>query len=241
MRTSGVPTAWCVAALGLLAQTALAQPVFFDDFDGNALLPHWGQPPASHWQHNVSNGMLNVTGLFFPSDPKSTGNYAAMSASYAPQRDFRIDVWMGWQAGDQPHRLDFLVLVRAGIVASFGYRNEDWLGPTPVILAGTSSQIRVMPAPAPAIHHFRIARVGAQYTFHLNGELFASLAGGTWEVDGMYFDFVAPNPMGPTPGRFGSFHIDRVVVVPTPASWLVLAPLSVLLGRGRQRPSSASA
>ncbi|MCH9058555.1 MAG: hypothetical protein IIB55_08000, partial [Planctomycetes bacterium] len=79
---------WPMAASG--------QTVFFDDFEGNALLPHWSQPPPSRWEYNVSNSMLNVTGLFYPSHPKSRSNFAIMGAWYAPQTDFRIDVRMGW-------------------------------------------------------------------------------------------------------------------------------------------------
>ena len=46
--------------LALFPGAAIAQTVFFDDFDGNALLPHWIQPPPSYWEYNVSSSMLNV-------------------------------------------------------------------------------------------------------------------------------------------------------------------------------------
>src|SRR5436189_2097491 len=95
----------CMLLGFLCPATALAQPVFFDDFDGDILLPHWSRPPPSEWAYNVSNSMLNVTGLFYPSSPKSQGNYAAIGTAFAPQADFRVDVWMGWEAGDDPHRL----------------------------------------------------------------------------------------------------------------------------------------
>src|SRR5436189_3712802 len=87
-----------LALLTLCPAGALAQPVFFDDFDGNALLPHWQQPPASDWAYNVSNSMLNVTGLFNPSNPDVHGNYTIMGAAFAPQADFRLDAWVGWEA-----------------------------------------------------------------------------------------------------------------------------------------------
>ena len=67
---------------------ALGQTVFFDDFDGNALLPHWSQPSPSAWEYNVSNSMLNVTDLFNPSHPESPTNFASMGAFFAPQGDF---------------------------------------------------------------------------------------------------------------------------------------------------------
>ncbi len=133
-------------------EAAPARPVFFDDFDGNALLPHWETPPASHWQYNVSNSMLNVTGLFFPSVPKFGGNYVIIGAAYAPQADFQADVWMGWEPGDPPHRLGFNVIGPQGQgVATFAYRND---GLAPDIFAGTGTVGTSAPAPAPGMHHF---------------------------------------------------------------------------------------
>lgn len=233
MRTSGVPMAWCVAALGLAAQTSTAQPVFFDDFDGNALLPHWRQPPPSHWRHNVSNGMLNVTALLFPSHPKSTGNYASMSAAYAPQTDFRMDVWMGWETGSQPHRLALSVFAGPGqgaVIASFGYRLEAWAGPDPLVYATAGGQLLNMPAPAPGIHLFTIARIGTQFRFMLNGSSFASFQdnfGSPAAGVGLFF-------LGPYPGQLGVFHVDRVQVVPAPSTLALPAGLMVVYAKRRR-------
>jgi hypothetical protein len=133
-----------IAILVLCPAPALAQPVFFDDFDGNALLPHWGLPRPEDWAYNVSNSMLNVTGLFYPSDPDFPSNGAIMGASYAPQHDFRMDVWMGWEAGARPHALNITVTgAPGGGLADFGFRDEPASGPIPVILAAcTSSRSR---------------------------------------------------------------------------------------------------
>ncbi len=221
----------CVVALAVLALfpgAAIAQTVFFDDFDGNALLPHWYQPPASHWQYNVSNSMLNVTGLLVPSNPKSPGNYTEIAALFAPQTDFQMDVWMGWEAGDDPHRLTIHVGGPFGgspIIASMGYANDG----VPIIQATATSQSAFMPAPPPGIHHFTISRTAAQFNFYFNGSPFASFHDnfGT-PAAAVWFDFV-----GPYPGALGAFHIDQIVVVPTPGSLILFLAVPFLGTRRR--------
>ena len=108
--------------LGVVAPArALAQIVFFDDFDGDELLPHWSLPDRSRWEYNVSGGMLNVTGLFYPGPMPGhpdSGNFAAMGAQFAPQGDFRVDARMGWDPGDQPHRLWVAVTGAEGSLAA---------------------------------------------------------------------------------------------------------------------------
>jgi hypothetical protein len=123
--------------------------------------------------------MLNVTGLFFPSHPHSPSNYTNLTALFAPQADFVAEVWMGWEAGQAPHRLAIDIggpFSGNPIVATFGYHFESGFGPTPVIVAGASNQAVILPAPPPGIHHFLIARAGAQFSFYLNGDPFASFA-----------------------------------------------------------------
>ena len=222
-----------MAFLALCPATALAQTVFFDDFEGNALLPHWRLPPPSDWEYNVSNSMLNVTGLLFPSHPKSSSNFTSMGALFSPQADFRMDAWMGWEAGDRPHRLGLEALGGAtgsGIIATFRYANEAWLGPTPVILAGAGGQAVVMPAPPPGIYQFTITRVRTQYEFYLDGNLFARLRGSGIAATGVGFDF-----LGPYPGQFGPFHIDRVQVVPAPGALFFALPVALTCIKRRRR------
>lgn len=59
-----------VALMVFWPALAGAQTVFFDDFTGPELLPHWSTPPAWHWDYNFNNGMLNVTDLHFPNNPQ---------------------------------------------------------------------------------------------------------------------------------------------------------------------------
>ena len=153
----------CVALVSLIlipVVRAQAQTVFFDDFDDPAL-PQWNLPDPAYWQYDVNNSMLNVTGLFFPSNPKSNVNYAGMSASFAPQGDFQMDVWMGWNDGQGPHRVEAIAQNQfGGLMAWTGYRNEGLAGPE--IFAGGGARAGFnMPAPPPGIHHFTISRTGS--------------------------------------------------------------------------------
>ena len=221
----------CVLAL-VWPMAASGQTVFFDDFEGNALLPHWLQPAPSRWEYNVGNSMLNVTALLYPSNPHAGSNYATMGALFTPQADFRMDAWMGWEAGEQPHHLGLEVRsspTGSGILAIFQYANEAWLGATPAIVASAfgSPNLLVMPAPPPGIYHFAIARVGTTFEFYFNGSLFGSLTGNNIPATGVVLDF-----LGPYPGEFAAVHIDRIRVIPAPGPALFL--LALALGWGRR-------
>jgi hypothetical protein len=221
-----------IALTALWAMPALAQPVFFDDFDGNALLPHWNQPRPSDWQYNVSNSELNITALLNPSNPKSPVNSAVMTAAYTPPLgDFAMDVWMGWD-GDpgQNYQINFSAMGTGGqLMATFGFRHA--FGQPPQIFASATRTFLVAPAPPPGMYHFTISRTAAQFEFDLEGQRFAVLSD----------DFAIPSAgigfffSTPYPGQMPPMHIDRVQVVPTPGS-LVLGPALVLwCGRRRNR------
>lgn len=216
----------CLITLMLLALypgagSALGQPaVFYDDFKGNALLPHWNQPPAWQWQYNVSNSMLNITATSHPS--KSTGMIAVIS----PQTDFQADVWMGWEAAGQPQWIDFTVFNAGSTIATFGYRNTSLI---PQIFANAPGQFVSMPAPGPGMHHVRITRTGTQMDFHFDGSQFASFSG----TSGMVADRIGFLFLAPYPGQLGSFHIDRVQIVPGPGTLFLLPTLA--LGWTRRR------
>lgn len=223
---------------GLLTLSALwsaaasAQPVFFDDFDGPDLLPHWRAPDPSHWEYDVSGGMLNVTGLFYPGIPHLGGNFAAIGASFVPQTDFRVDAWMGWEAGDDPHGIAIQMLA-AGVtaVAEFKYSDEE-PGRPPILIAGSGTEAVTAPAPPPGLYQFTIARIDAEFEFYLDGSLFARLPDRRGRLaDTVAFDFLGPNP----PAQLGAFHIDRVLVVPAPGVLLVSLSLSLACVRRTRR------
>ncbi len=211
---------WLGAALlaGAFGATASGQTVFFDDFEGNALLPHWLQPPLSRWEYNVSNSMLNVTGLFYQ-PPPSHHSEASISAAYAPQADFRVDAWMGWERGEA---LSFSVL---GTSASIAY------GDGAVLSASAGGQFAgARGVPSPGVHQFTITRTGAQYEFFLDGLLFGSVASGpTTPAEGVAFGF------GNESAGAAFFHVDRIRVVPAPAVFAIPVLGLACLSRRKQR------
>ena len=220
---------WLLALVWPMA--ASGQTVFFDDFEGSALLPHWSQPPPSHWEHTVSNSMLNVTALFSPGIPHLGSNFAGIAAEFSPQTDFRVDVWMGWEQGTQPHRLNLQVLGPGGnpIIAGVGYRNEAWSGE--VLFFSGSTQGVSFPAPAPGIYHFTIARSAAEFQFYLEGNLIATFPDtfGT-PAAGVQFFF-----LGPVSEPLGAFSIERVRVVPAPGLMWIPLPLGLACACRRTR------
>ena len=202
---------WPMAASG--------QTVFFDDFEGNALLPHWLQPPPSHWEHNVSNSMLTVTGLFYSVPPYG---FAAISAAYAPQADFRVDAWMGWERGES------LLVTVLGPSASISYSDGV------VLVAEVDGQVAgVLPLPSPGVHQFTITRTGTQFEFFFNGLLFGGVASGpTTPAEGVAFGFSEWSP-----GAAGPFYVDRVRVIPAPAVFAIPVLGLAWLSRREQRVS----
>ena len=227
----------CVLAL-VCPLSASGQTVFFDDFEGNALLPHWSQPPPSHWEHTVSNSMLNVTGLLYPGIPHFSTNYVIIGARYAPQTDFRADVWMGWDQFTPPHRLAFHVIGSQGQgIATIGYRWDGAFGPNPVIFAGGGGQAVGIPPPPPGIYHFTITRVAAEFNFYFEGDLFATFPDifGTPAaiVSLMFLGSSDPN------ATFGALHMDRIWIVPAPGSILVSTVLLAGCARRKRHPQPA--
>jgi hypothetical protein len=223
-------THWMIL-LVLIPAAAQGQVVFFDDFQGPELAPHWSAPPPEHWDYNFNNGMMNVTGLHYPSIPHSSSNWASMAAHFAPQTDFRADVWMGWGAGQPYHRLTVsLVDPQAHNLANFTYTDEPNWGPGPMLFAGTGNQSFSALAPPPGIHHFSIIRTGLQFDFLVNGAPFASFPDQFGRsLTTVFFHFTRSYP-----GMFTPLYVDRVVVVPAPGMGTVAA-LSLLTAGNRSR------
>jgi hypothetical protein len=219
----------------ILQSTAAAQFVFFDDFEGNDLLPHWLPPPSNYWEYNVSNRMLNVTGLFHPG---VGSNHAVLWTHFEHQSDFRVDVWMGWQEGGAPQRLELRVLgpwAAGPTIARFGYRFMQGTGHE--IYAGDAVSSAVFaPAPAAGIHHLTITRSAAQFDFFLNGSPFASFP----DLFGLPAGGLNIEFLGPVGGQFGTLHVDRVRVVPAPGTIIVLAAGSMFLQRARRAKGAAA-
>lgn len=230
------------AALTLIfAWPALAggQTVFFDDFTGPALLPHWSTPPAWHWDYNFNNGMLNVTGLHFPNSPHFAGNSAAIEASFAPQTDFHADVWLGWNQGDIPHRLAVSILGPTGsIIGGLMYTKEDPLHPTQFLMAHAGSASAGEAAPLSGMHQFTIQRTGSEWRFELNGAPVAALPDVTGiAAAGIRLEFGGPATGS---GTFGTLYVDRIHIVPAPGAGLIFAGIAAVIACRRRRPSQPS-
>jgi hypothetical protein len=219
----------------LLPGAVSAQTVFFDDFQGPALAPHWIAPPPEHWDFNFNGGMLNVTNLLYPSHPHSSLNWADMFAHFPAQSDFRADIWIGWPqtpTGQQTgHHVGFYLLGSQGNgVAFVEYTNFGHLAPYPVIVAGTGTQGSTLPAPLPGINHFVITRTGGQFLFDVNGvtvAVFPDLSSRPATTVWMAFT-------GPFPGELAPLYVDRIQIVPCPGASTVGMGI-VLLGSGRSR------
>ena len=232
------PASLCAAALVFSgSRAAFAQPVFVDDFTGPALAAHWGAPEPELWSYNFQGGRLNVTGLHYPSQPSVGGNHMNLGALFEGQQDFRADAWMSWGAFQRPQRLHFDLLADAGpgggaTIYSFGLSNEVHHGPDPVIVATTGGGlISRVAAPAPgATYQFTILRAGSQTTFLLDHTVVAQFSeSSTMRIGGVALTFV-----GPYPGEFAGFAVDRIIVVPSP-SCLIASAGVVLIGLRRRR------
>lgn len=209
--------------LGALAPAlATAQPAFFDDFDGPDLLPHWERPNPSHWEYDVSGGMLHVRDLLFP--------IVTMEAHFEPLGDFRLDAWMGWELEPAAQHDELLVSVENAsgeTMAQFGLSHLDG---TPRFLAwvpGHGGSART--PPSPGLHQFTIERTGSRFEFHLNGEYFGSVTPGEVAPVSTVSFFLRK----PFPGDMNPKHIDRVVVVPAPAGVALAAACAFVWTRRR--------
>jgi len=229
-----------VAILASGSCPAFAQPVFFDDFDGPALAPQWGAPEPDLWSYNFNGGRLNVTGLHYPSHPSAGGNYMNIGALFQGQQDFRADAWMSWGSFQRPQRLRLELFADAGpsggaTIFSFGFSNELNHGPAPVVVAsaGGGSITRIAAPIAGTLHQFTVIRSGLTTSFLLNDSLIAEFAQPTAiRIGGLGFDFV-----GPYPGDFSGFSIDRVIVVPSTGTLATTVIAMMVIARRRRRRS----
>jgi hypothetical protein len=223
---------WLLAVFACLALAAAgrAQVFFLDEFNGNALGPHWQQPPSNYWAYNVSGGQLNVTGLLYPNSPKGCCNTAAMVTTFAgPPQDFRVSTRMGWDPGvDQGISIALFGGDRHGQLAEFGY--QAWGGRTPAIFAHNNRDFLMTPPPPPGMYNFTIERHGSLYQFSIDGVSIGVLTGHELELNAIVYRF-----WGPALAPLGAFHIDRIEVVPAPSGLAAFGVLAAL-GPGIRRP-----
>jgi hypothetical protein len=225
-----------LALMGFWTAPTGAQVIFLDEFQGPALAAHWIAPPPSHWDYSFNNGMLNVTGLHHPSMPHSSTNWASIAAHFAPQTDFRADIWMGWVAGQPWHSMAvFFLGPQFQILADFTYTDEPIFGPGPVVFAVASNQSVVAAAPHAGTHRFTISRTDAQFTFRVNGAhcaVFTDNFGIPVSAIGLQF-------MRSYPGDFAPLHVDRIVIVPAPATGALVCLVVLYVTRPRRQRAAS--
>lgn len=221
---------WFIAMVLAWPGLALAQPVFFDDFEGDDLAPHWNRPPPEDWEYNVSGSMLNVTGLFNPSSSKTPNNFARINTIIDEVDQFRATARMGFDPGfGQGVRLE-LETVGGGTLATFGYFTDS--NGVPGLSAFTSRHPGLFfPGPPPGIYDFTIERTSDLYRFSLDGDLLGTLPISlTNPLTRVILDF-----RGPFPGMLGPLHVDSVLVVPAPGVGAMAVGLLLLNTRRRSR------
>ena len=199
---------------GAFGAAASGQTVFFDDFEGNALLPHWTHSPPGEWVYSVSNSQLHVEELPWPSQPKNPSNQAGMFTRITPlEGDFRVHVRMGWEANSIPLMLFSISDSSTHLIAAFGISSGE-------IYARTGlTQPMFFPAPPPGMHNFVVDRVGPEVRFTLNEQLLLTLPdaapGGLLSFH-LLFSVPYPN------AGFDPVHIDLVHIVPAPSVMIAL-------------------
>ena len=200
-----------VLLTGAFGAAASGQTVFFDHFEGNALLPHWSQPPAHHWRHSVSNSQLHVEELLNPSNYKTPMNQSGITTVITVlEGDFRVHVRMGWEANSFP-QMDFLLSNTLGNSIVFGFESGN------IRVSTELTGSLFFPAPPPGMHDFVVDRVGSQVTFTLDGEPLITLTGLTAGLRRFSLLFGTYYP-GPT---LDPLHVDLVHIVPAPGAAVV--------------------
>jgi hypothetical protein len=221
---------WLLAVFAclVLAGAGRAQVFFLDEFNGNDLGPHWSRPPARDWAYDVNGGQLNVTGLFYPSSPKSCCNQTVIATSFTgPPGDFRVTARMGWDPGTDQGIIVRLSGVQQEGLINFGYR--AWGGHTPAVFAFNGFDTVQAAPPPPGMYEFTMERRGSLYQFTLDGASVGTLTSGTGQLGFIELEF-----WGPARAPLGAFHVDRIEVVPAPAGTSALA-LLICTGAQRRR------
>ena len=210
-----------IAVVFLVAAKSRAQ--FFDDFNGDALAPHW-EPlwtsPTS-WNYQVANGLLTVNSLNAPSSGGSPTNYQRLDAFPPPVfGDFTATVVMGMESGGLGGQAMFMQLAgtQGGLIGWMIF-SQGPTGTSVSISAGSGSTGHALDLD-PGLHEFTMMRTGSQMTFLVDGISLATLPhpgadqGVRWVRLGFEVEYPGGLPMVP-------MSLDRVSVVPAPAQTLL--------------------
>lgn len=229
--------------LAVLPRSVFAQPIYFhDDFEGSALKPNWIQPPAEHWEHDVSGGFLNVTKLNYPSAPHTGFNIAELWAplDLPVAGDFVAELVLEFEpatfANNADRVLSFFLSDQAPNVppaSTIGISYQDTGLEDVVLFMGSGGQS--VPSPVfsnPGLATFQISRIDTVVNFSMDGNLLATLpAAPNYTIQSLGIWFITQWP----DAQFEPIRIDRVTIVPSPGIGLAMVLLSPLVVRCRTR------
>jgi hypothetical protein len=207
-------------ALCVAAAPAAGQTVFFDDFDGNDLKPHWKTTPPERWDYEVRDSKLFINELFWPSDPHGGRNEAQMWADLTSHLgDFDLYARTGWEQGSVAN-------IIVGIVDSGGFLIA-WMQTGPGIITANTRIGRgeMFGNPGPGTHDFVIRRRGTDVDFLLNGGLLTTLSDFGNPAAEVTFRFLEHYPRPPGP----PVHVDIIRVVPAPGAALICPGAAFIL------------
>jgi hypothetical protein len=218
------------AAMLLLAPAgALAQsPIFFDDFSGTSLGPHWtGLPNPLHAQYSVGNGRLTVDWIETPPGPPwNSSNNAGFWAHFTPYHgDFVATIRLGWEPGTY-RQVRVSLHGQSRLVGEMVY--HETLG---VIRGHVSGVLVSTPAPGAGIHEFEIAREAEMVHFALNNQHIGSVPA----TDGL-LDSIILNTTFFLPGQqFQPVFFEFVHIVPSPGTLTLGVAFGLLMIPRRRR------
>lgn len=210
---------------------ALAQPVFFDDFDGDQLGPEWGFfSECGAMEYTVADSLFQVTRIYKvqPCEPTDV----TVGVGFEKQLDFDMTAIMGWDEGTaQGFRMN---APKAGglFIGAIGY--GVWPGKPAVIGAtviGDSQKYVEIPAPPPGLYEFRLTRSDGWIRAYFEGQLLVEVPtkNFVYPLVGSTFTFG-----GPDSDEFSTLYIDRVTVTPGPGTLAIFMIVSTAIHRRRR-------
>ena len=205
----------------LCSRCALADPVFFDDFDGDDLKPWWSKSPPNFWKYTVADSLLKVTYLKEFS--------ASIGTKFDPlSGDSEARAAMGWaESNGYDQEFSFAISGDASWLASFGFTEK--MGDYVVRVSVPGGPYLKFPAPPPGIHDFAILRQAGEFHFVLDDRLLAVLPDSSGDpITKVGFHFTAVGPIDP-------LLIDRVQVVPPPGAMALLLGGACMAARRTRR------
>ena len=207
------------AAITLCCPCAFADPVFFDDFDGNKLQPWWGFfSECGAMEYTVEDSLFKVTRIYKVQPCELTA--VLMGAEFEEQLDFDMTAIMGWDEGSAQAMGMWAPRTGGQVLGAIGYRVSP--GQAPVIVAevvGDTHKSIEIPAPPPGLYEFRLTRTGKWTRAYFEGQLLVEVQANNYVFPLLGTEFVFD---GPDSDEFSTLYVDRITVTPAPGTLAVL-------------------